>query len=102
MSCGIGHRYGSDPMLLWLWCRPVAVAQIRPQAWEPPYAVGTALKTKNKKQTNKQKLRAFLLLASHKYEKRKQNFSIKKYISLTLGIAIDRMFKFHQNLYVET
>ena len=20
MSCGVGHRYGSDPTLLWLWC----------------------------------------------------------------------------------
>ena len=21
-SCGIGHRYGSDPALLWLWFNP--------------------------------------------------------------------------------
>ena len=26
MSRGVGHRRSSDPMLLWLWCRPVAVA----------------------------------------------------------------------------
>ena len=32
---------------LWLWCRPAAVAPIRPQAWEPPYAVGAALKRQN-------------------------------------------------------
>ena len=25
-----GHRLGSDPALLWLWCRPAAVAPIRP------------------------------------------------------------------------
>jgi len=31
-----------DPALLWLWCRPVATAPIRPLAWEPPYAVGAA------------------------------------------------------------
>ena len=24
VSCGIGRRSGSDPELLWLWCRPVA------------------------------------------------------------------------------
>ena len=24
--------------LLWLWCRPAAIALIRPLAWEPPYA----------------------------------------------------------------
>ena len=37
-------------MLLWLWCRPVAKAPIRPLAWEPPHAAGAALeKTKKKK-----------------------------------------------------
>ena len=43
MSCGVGHRLGSDPALLWLWCRPVATALIRPLAWEPPHAMGAAL-----------------------------------------------------------
>ena len=42
MSCGVGRRYGSDPMLLWLWRRPAAAAPIRPLAWEPPYAAGAA------------------------------------------------------------
>ena len=58
MSRGIGGRRILDLALLWLWCRPVATAPIRPLAWEPPYAVGAALKrTKdNKKQkTKKQK-----------------------------------------------
>ena len=32
-----------------LWCRPTAVAPIRPLAWELPYAVGAALKRKKKK-----------------------------------------------------
>ena len=50
MSCGIGHRHGSDPMLLWLWGRPAAAAPILPLAWEPPYAVGAAQKmTKRQK-----------------------------------------------------
>ena len=50
VSCGVGRRFGSDPELLWLWRRPVAVALIRPQAWEPPYAAGVALeKAKRKK-----------------------------------------------------
>ena len=44
MSCGVGHRNGSDPVLLWLWCRPAVTAWIRPLAWESPYAVGAALK----------------------------------------------------------
>ena len=49
MSCGIGLRRGSDLALLWLWRRPVAVAPIQPLAWEPPYVVGVALKSKKKK-----------------------------------------------------
>ena len=40
----MGHRCGSDPELLWLWCRPGAVAQIGTLDWELPYAVGMALK----------------------------------------------------------
>ena len=47
MSCGAGRRRGSDPVLL--WCRPVAIGPIRPLAWEPPYAEGSALKRKKKK-----------------------------------------------------
>ena len=46
MSCGVGLRLGSDPALLWLWCRPAAIASIRPLAWKPPYATGVALKKK--------------------------------------------------------
>ena len=33
-----------DLPLLWLWCRPVAIARIGSLAWEPPYATGAALK----------------------------------------------------------
>ena len=47
MSCGIGHRHGSDLVLL--WHRPAAVALIRPLAWEFPYSTGTALKKPKKK-----------------------------------------------------
>ena len=45
MSCGVGHRCGLDPLLLWLWRRP---ALIWPLAWERPYATGAALKDKIK------------------------------------------------------
>ena len=31
MSCGVGRRGGSDPALLWLWCRLAAVALIDPR-----------------------------------------------------------------------
>ena len=43
MSCGVGHRFDLDPMLLWLWHRPAATALTAPLAWEPPYAVVSAL-----------------------------------------------------------
>ena len=49
MSCRVGHRCGSDPVLLWLWHRQAAVAPIGPLAWELTYAVGVALKAKKKK-----------------------------------------------------
>ena len=49
VSCGVGRRRGSDPMLLWLWRRPVAIALIQPLVWELPYAMGAALKSKTKK-----------------------------------------------------
>ena len=44
VSCGIGHRRGSDLVLLWLCLRPAAVPPIRSLGWEPPYAAGAALK----------------------------------------------------------
>ena len=54
MSRDIGHRHGSDPALLWLWCRLAAVVPIQPLAWEPPYAMGAALKIKKKKEKKNQ------------------------------------------------
>ena len=36
MSCGVGSRRSSDPKLLWLWHRLVAVALLQPLAWEFP------------------------------------------------------------------
>ena len=35
--------------LLWLWCRLVATAPIRPVAWEPPHAESAALEKTKKK-----------------------------------------------------
>ena len=53
MSYDVGHRCGLDPTLLWLWHRPVVAALIRPLGWELSYAKGVDLKTKKKR--NKQK-----------------------------------------------
>ena len=51
MSCGVGRRHSLDPILL--WHRPASVAQIRPLAWESPYAVGAVLKRQKKKKKEK-------------------------------------------------
>ena len=42
-------QWVKDLVLLRLWSRPAAAAPNRPLAWESPYAVGVALKIKNKK-----------------------------------------------------
>ena len=56
MNCGVGCRLGSDPVLPWLWGRLVAIALIRPLAWELPYAAGTALENaERQKKINKNK-----------------------------------------------
>ena len=43
------HSYSSDLTLLRLWCRLAAVAPMQPLAWEPPRAMGVALKDEGKK-----------------------------------------------------
>ena len=47
MSYGVGHRHGSDPVLL--WHRPAATALIRPLAWEPPHTAKAALEKAKKR-----------------------------------------------------
>ena len=42
-------QWVQDPALLWLWRRPAATAPVGPLAWEPPYAMGAALKRPKKK-----------------------------------------------------
>ena len=48
-SCCVGHRFDSHLAFLWLWCRLVAVASIRPLTWELPYAVSVALQRQKEK-----------------------------------------------------
>ena len=71
MCYGVGGRHGSDPTLLWLWCRPAAVPPIQSLAREFPCGSGTALKRqkqeKEKKEREKkiQDLFAYLLGCRH-------------------------------------
>ena len=70
MSCGVARRCGSDPMLLWLWCRPAAVAPFRPLAWELPYATGAGAALKSLKIfKNERKKENTLLKTSEPNEK---------------------------------
>ena len=55
MTCGADHRGGLDLVLLWLWCRLVAVAPIGSLTWELPYAIPTK---KKKKKNEKERGRA--------------------------------------------
>ena len=42
--------------MLWLWCRPAAIALIRPLDWEPPYAMAVGLeKAKRKKERREER-----------------------------------------------
>ena len=41
--------------IAWLWCRLAAISLIRPLAWEPPYAMGVALKRQKTKKNKKKK-----------------------------------------------
>ena len=53
VSYGVSRRHVSDPVLLWLWRRPAAIAPIWPLAWEFSYAAGVALGSKKKKKKKK-------------------------------------------------
>ena len=55
MSCSLGHRCGSYPMLLWLWHRLAAAASDQHLAWELPHGTGVALKRKKRKKGKKGK-----------------------------------------------
>ena len=61
MSYGVGCRHGSDPILLWLWCRPVATVMIRPLAWEPPYATEAAQEMAKRLYIGQKAITEFLL-----------------------------------------
>ena len=85
VNCGVGHRRGSDPMLLWLWCRQAAIAPIRLLAWELPYATGVAIK-RPKKNYVSSKLRGIGLFYGSIYQadKRKLHMYIFSFLSPTL------------------
>ena len=63
MSCGVGHRHGSDMALL--WHRPGATALIRPLTWELTYA------TAKKKIAIKEALVTLIEVITHLFQSKK-------------------------------
>ena len=49
----MGPRGVLDSALLWLWHRPAATVLVQSLAWELPYALHVALKSKKKKKKGK-------------------------------------------------
>ena len=84
MSCHVGCRWGWDPVLVWLWYRLVAVAPNRLLGWEPPYAMGAALKSKINKQTNKQTNEQALPVISKKYKKQIVNYKLLNWEEISI------------------
>ena len=56
MSCGVGRRGGSDPVLLWPWHWLAAATLTRSLAWEFPYAASATLKQNKTKQNKNKKI----------------------------------------------
>ena len=85
MSCGVGHRCGLDPALLWLWCRLAALALIQP--WELPYATSAALKSKKRKERKKKEnpkdtTRKLLEIINEFGKAARQKFNTQKSVAL--------------------
>ena len=66
MSCGVDHRCGSDPMLLWLWCRTVAYSFDLTLSLGIPCAAGVALKRQKKKLSIIHGLRSQVVIENYK------------------------------------
>uniref|UniRef100_A0A8D1GLH7 Uncharacterized protein n=1 Tax=Sus scrofa TaxID=9823 RepID=A0A8D1GLH7_PIG len=98
VSCGVGRRRGSDPALLWLWCRPVATAPIGPLAWEPPYAAKAAQEN-SKKTKKKKKSLASLVQEDHSLllipvsGKKARTFDLEAMFEQTRRTAVERSRK---------
>ena len=46
-------QWVKDPTLLWLWCRPAAIAPVGSLAWELPYASDVVIKREKKRECSK-------------------------------------------------
>ena len=88
MNCGVGHRHGLDPTLLWLWHRLAAIAPIRSLAWESPYAAVAALKKAKRQKTNKQTKNSLLCISVIQEGKERVRNNLAQPFLLYIKIAI--------------
>ena len=97
MSCGVGLRCSSDLVLLWLWDRLAAAAQIPPQAWELLY-VKVGLFMCGPKETKKKKFP--LISCSHPNPLPWAEDYSKYFFNHTKNVYFNLIF--HSILYSET
>ena len=70
-----------DLALLWLWRRPLATAPIGPLSWEPPYAMGAALKRKKKNPTTAGQVAAEVRVPSPAWTQRIKDLAHQKTVA---------------------
>ena len=78
MSCGVGCRRSSDPTLLWLWCRPAAIAPTGPLGWEPPFATGVDQEMAKRPKKKKKIQMNLFIKQTHRLENKGERWGIKK------------------------
>ena len=88
MSSGVGHRHGSDLMLLCLWHRPAAIALIKPLPCETPCATSSAPKSKNKNKKTNNKINK-MKLSEQKYKLQK----LSHYVTLDRPLYFKKMYR---------
>jgi len=96
VSCGVGHRLGSDLVLLWLWCRPAAIAPIRPLAWKPPYAADVAIIKEKEKEKERNNTLPFPVTTLHSFLKAAVFYSCENHLAfifLKSDILLNIFFK---------
>ena len=88
-------------MLLWLWCRPGAIALTQPLVWELPYDTAAALKKDLKKKKKKRKEVFSILMkgiSTFHYAIGFQSRQVFFFLHLTLSLGIKGILQTSLNL----
>ena len=71
-----------DLALLWLWHRLATVALIGPLAWEPPHAVGVALKRQKEKKNSE------MIFPGTSFEELYHKVSLVSFVVKMISVAL--------------